>query len=439
MEFTHDGLVNNFVYCVFLSAAEKILESGGGVPTSVVLAADILPSFFVNLLAPYFIHRMPYNLRVILAAGFSFASLFIVAWVDNIVVRILGVCLCSAGSGLGELTFLMFSSFYESTSVSFWSSGTGAAGLAGSLSFLALTVWARLPLQTSLSIVSALPPLMLVAYFFVLRIPNDVLQEQKRLQKERDDMDFHLASTDSGSTVLEQGSKKDEIGNTHHALLDCPPDHTKTTFASAQVQVHSSPDVPLPHANLRPEERPLRERLVLVKPLLVPYILPLFVVYWAEYTINSGIAPTLLFEMDHTPFQKMSDHYIYYQALYQAGVFVSRSSLSILHIQRVWIPSSLQVATLVLLLTQSLFAWIPTVYVVFAIIFWEGLLGGAAYVNTFYNISKDVTPILREFAMGVCGLGSVLGISVASLTGIVLEPALCSFQVSQGNMLCRFK
>ena len=30
-------------------------------------------------------------------------------------------------------------------------------------------------------------------------------------------------------------------------------------------------------------------------------------------------------------------------------------------------------------------------WIVLAIVFYEGLLGGAAYVNTFYNITKEVT------------------------------------------------
>jgi len=53
-------MMNNFVYVVFLSAAADILEDSGGVPKAVVLLADCLPSLLVKLVAPYFMHRIPY-------------------------------------------------------------------------------------------------------------------------------------------------------------------------------------------------------------------------------------------------------------------------------------------------------------------------------------------------------------------------------------------
>lgn len=49
-----------------------------------------------------------------------------------------------------------------------------------------------------------------------------------------------------------------------------------------------------------------------------------------------------------------------------------------------------QFANLIILLTQVLYRYIPNVWIVFAIVFFEGLLGGGAYVNTFYKMSKEV-------------------------------------------------
>lgn len=50
----------------------------------------------------------------------------------------------------------------------------------------------------------------------------------------------------------------------------------------------------------------------------------------------------------------------------------------------------LQVVNAVLLLLAVRFLFLPSVWLVFVIILYEGLLGGAAYVNTFYFISKEV-------------------------------------------------
>ena len=61
------GLVNNFTYVVFLSAAQDILKEsqrkqvGERVPESAILLADIVPGLLVKLVCPYFMHLVPYR------------------------------------------------------------------------------------------------------------------------------------------------------------------------------------------------------------------------------------------------------------------------------------------------------------------------------------------------------------------------------------------
>ncbi|KAK1074789.1 battenin CLN3 protein, partial [Friedmanniomyces endolithicus] len=85
------------------------------------------------------------------------------------------------------------------------------------------------------------------------------------------------------------------------------------TRDTTQAQHNSNPPAPIPllptlHANL------LRARY-----LLLPYMLPLFLVYLAEYTINQGVAPTLLFPLARTPFTHYRDFYPAYATIYQLG------------------------------------------------------------------------------------------------------------------------
>lgn len=80
---------------------------------------------------------------------------------------------------------------------------------------------------------------------------------------------------------------------------------------------------------------------------------------------------------------------------------------------------------------------VPSVYLVLAIIFWEGLLGGSTYVNAFYNMARDVHPVYREFSMGAVALADTLGITVAGVSALFITPALCGWQVAHGNELCR--
>ena len=50
-----------------------------------------------------------------------------------------------------------------------------------------------------------------------------------------------------------------------------------------------------------------------------------------------------------------------------------------------------QYLNLFVLLAQVFFRFIPSIWIVFVIILWEGLMGGCAYVNTFYRISTEVS------------------------------------------------
>lgn len=115
-----------------------------------------------------------------------------------------------------------------------------------------------------------------------------------------------------------------------------------------------------------------------------------------------------------------------YQTLYQVGVLLSRSSLCCVKIRKLWVLSGLQVrhsvpvravrrykiitsftcdlwppqlVNAILLLFAVRFLFLPSAWLVFAIVLYEGLLGGAAYVNAFYFISKEVGLILVTWSV----------------------------------------
>merc|ERR1719480_428223 len=131
------------------------------------------------------------------------------------------------------------------------------------------------------------------------------------------------------------------------------------------------------------------------------YMIPLGAVYFFEYLINQG-----LFELLYFPrtFLSHGQQYRWYQLTYQLGVLVSRSSLVCLVISRVWLLSLLQGLTGALLCVQAV-TWSLSgdsgLVLVFLIVFWEGLLGGAAYVNTFHRISEESEERSGEFSLGI--------------------------------------
>lgn len=166
-------------------------------------------------------------------------------------------------------------------------------------------------------------------------------------------------------------------------------------------------------------------------------MLPLLLVYIAEYTINQGVSPTLLFPLKETPFTHYRAFYPAYNAIYQVGVFISRSSTPFLRVHNLYLPSFLQVINLTLLTLHALFNFIPNVYIIFVIIFWEGLLGGLVYVNTFAEIGERVPKEDREFSLGATTVSDSAGICIAGFLGMVFEVWLCGWQVRHGRDYCK--
>lgn len=166
-------------------------------------------------------------------------------------------------------------------------------------------------------------------------------------------------------------------------------------------------------------------------------MLPLLLVYIAEYTINQGVAPTLLFPLNSTPFQHFRDFYPAYGFIYQVGVFISRSSVSFIRIHHLYAPSLLQFVNLIILTLHAMFDFLPNFWVVCIVIFWEGLLGGLVYVSTFAEITDNVPAHEREFSLSACTVSDSGGICLAALLSMVLETNLCDWQVARGRDYCQ--
>jgi battenin len=170
--------------------------------------------------------------------------------------------------------------------------------------------------------------------------------------------------------------------------------------------------------------------------LFFPYMLPLFLVYVAEYTINQGVAPTLLFPLDSSPFHQYRSFYPTYNAIYQTGVFISRTSIAFLRVRHLYTLSILQLFNLLLLTLHALFDFLPNVWLVFTIIFWEGLLGGLVYANAFAEISDNVPARDREFSLGATTASDSAGICIAGFLSITFEIWLCRWQIRHGRNYC---
>lgn len=399
---------------IILSAAQDLV--GSGVPKGVVLLADVLPSFITKLIAPYFIHRVPYSLRVLVFIALSGSGMLILALTPpskSVPVKMVGVVLASLSSGGGELSFLGLTHYYGPMSLAGWGSGTGAAGLVGAGLYVAMTDWWGFSVRSSLLLSACLPIIMFFSFFVLL--PKGPLRQNATLKEY--------------TAVPEQDLDEEDVENmpqgaASSALLAPGPASTATAFSA-----HQQP-TPTDAASLRTNLRR-------AKKLFMPYMLPLLLVYIAEYTINQGVAPTLLFPLSSTPFKEFREFYPMYGFLYQLGVFISRSSIPFVRIHNLYLPSFLQIGNLAFLTAHAMYDFIPSVYFIFIIVFWEGLLGGAVYVNTFAEILDKVPSEEREFSLSATSVSDSGGICIAGFLSIAMEVRLCDWQVAQGRDWCR--
>jgi len=126
------------------------------------------------------------------------------------------------------------------------------------------------------------------------------------------------------------------------------------------------------------------------------------------------------------------NEYNYYFFLYQSGVFVSRSSVNLLRVKKLWILALGQCALLAFFTLVAVLNFIPTIYILFPIIFVEGLFGGAIYANTFYLASEEIEERLKEFCMSSISFWYSCGILLAGLIGIPWQEMLQKYRWQRG-------
>jgi len=401
------GLTNNFPYVVMLSAAHDILDDphsgsnhsgvnvtqigalGSGnetnrldcntISTGAILLADILPTLLIKACAPFFVHLLPYDIRVLIVVVFQGMSFPLVAE-SNRSGAIFGVVCASIASGLGEYSFLQLGSYFDSNVISTWASGTGGAGVFGALIYAGLTNAGVSP-RITLFIMLVNPVVLFLAYFALLVKPMSLAR----------------------------------------------------TFDRAPVVVDDGNPTPLVRDNRRNDETTSYTVAQKLKCIwgLRGYMFPLGIVYVSEYFINQGLHELLYFK-GSSSWLSHKEQYRWYQVDYQVGVLISRSSVNCFTIKRLWMLPILQLLNVALLLSQVLGNYFPAgnagLWIVLAIVFYEGLLGGAAYVNTFYNITKEVPEERREFSVGAVSIADSIGIALAGAISIPVHNYLCSME-----------
>ncbi|KAF7329953.1 Protein BTN [Mycena kentingensis (nom. inval.)] len=441
------GLINNVLYVIILSAALDLVPPS--TPKGIIAFCNIAPALVAKIGWPYVLKgRIRYMKRLVGCCALSALGMLVVAFFDSLFMRLLGIGLASFSSGalsvnvscadselvvpqgLGELTFLQLSTTYSPPSVAghsvgYFSSGTGAAGLVGAFLWWEVR---GLGVRIGVGLSSVMPLVIPLTYLFLLPKPTDFLASSSSYD---DPVYTPLATEDEDRDMVGEEEGCSAPGPKHNVYLT-PSDKWR-----------------------------------LVRPMLARYMLPLFCVYLFEYTINQGIAPTLLYPVPEASahlllskiIHSIRDYYPLWQLVYQTTVFLSRSSLSLgippLPARLLPLPAILQFGIFLALTFESALGIFPanadeawSIVLVFLLISLEGICGGSAYVNVYYRINQDPpspdtvhdierTRQEREFKIGSVGFADSSGILLASILAVPMEVALCRQQVSRGKLLCK--
>lgn len=105
--------------------------------------------------------------------------------------------------------------------------------------------------------------------------------------------------------------------------------------------------------------------------------------------------------------------------MYQLAVFISRSSIKWIKITFLPVFPIFQLLNVFIFLSHIFWGYFPSIWIVFLLIFWEGLLGGGCYVNAFNLVSIEIPKEVREFSIAIASIADSFGIALAGFTGII--------------------
>ncbi|KAK9504523.1 hypothetical protein O3M35_010839 [Rhynocoris fuscipes] len=185
------GLCNNIGYVVALTAAHDLLaeisepqnneaekkdfkRDCNVISTGAVLLADIVPSIFVKLVAPFlplFI-KIRFMIAILLTASGFLLIAFGFQTLNSSWVGIIGVIFMSLSSGLGESSALAYTAFFPTdNALSAWSSGTGGAGVIGATMYAVLRE-IGLSIRYSMIIMLMWPIIMAISFYVLIPHPK---------------------------------------------------------------------------------------------------------------------------------------------------------------------------------------------------------------------------------------------------------------------------
>eukprot|EP00457_Paulinella_chromatophora_P005940 gb/GEZN01005958.1/.p1 GENE.gb/GEZN01005958.1/~~gb/GEZN01005958.1/.p1 ORF type:complete len:529 (-),score=69.39 gb/GEZN01005958.1/:35-1621(-) len=461
------GLLNNASYVIMAAGAKHILDGG----VAVIYMVDIFPGLCVKGSATFWFDRVSYGCRLSVASILMALSFLLVSNSRTTAFQLVGVACASLQSSLGEASILALSSRYPGAGpLTAWSSGTGFAGIFGYAWVVVLNIWWGLDFSLVLYIALCLPVLYYVVYLWMLPDLSDLppavptadsfYQEFPPLFTEKEDEDRkeavfqHLLlprEAFSGDSLPREAFDASRPRPISMETSDNTQDAYRLRQSSQSSQNRASEEQrnrereKMLYQQMQRERRASREMsnastvvvdLNMWERLQFAGSLwritgALFMVYWAEYAMQSGVFAAIGFPVGSEDARKK--FYVYSNWSYQCGVFCSRSSGTLWSPSQctMWKLSGLQAVILVIFFFDALHQWWYNEGL-YAICFTVGLLGGSVYVHSFRLLSTYDHEV-RELAMPIGAFACDCGILFGNLLGLLLQGCLYSASGISGS------
>ena len=165
---------------------------------------------------------------------------------------------------------------------------------------------------------------------------------------------------------------------------------------------------------------------------MLPGLILFFIAWFSEYMIIESVVTTLAFA--DAPF-KPRDHYQYYIFVLVSGEMMGKSYLVISSYIKeewvekakfpyLWVLATIEAMLLVFFVLAAWYRFLPSVWIVFLLLFTCGAVIGVFYVNGMTFFRNSVKDRYQEFAMGYISVSMGGGILAAGLLGLYVEPLL---------------
>lgn len=388
------GMINNFHYCLVLSGSLSLAEGYGMRQyVALIMWANVFFGIVARIINALVLSLLSFNIRVTVTYFMGLLAIFLVSFAYDIgghnnvaafVVLLIGVVFIGTASSYGESVFLGYMERLPSKQVGAWSSGTGLSGVAASLIYLGLT---HAGFSNSSIFLMSTPFLAMywAFYFFGLKLPVETREGGYK------------------AMVNWKGTPWRSITPVpHNKMPECLKEMRQEQCLATEGYedgVYSEQDGDDSHRS-----QTFNEYTWPILKSMHKFTLwnnfNLASVYIAEYAVQF-MAP-FCFPCKQLKESKsfwIKNAFVLTQFCYQFGVLISRSSLVCVRIRQVWILTVIQVINAVAWFVEAKVHFLEDpddekrqltfTFILFAWMVFVGLLGGASYVNVFYNILEE--------------------------------------------------